>query len=654
MTVTRIFVFLLVSLVVSPSVWAIGQVSGFVRNEQGRGLANITVTLADSNQTRVLTTDAYGRYQFTSLDAGDYLISYEDENFINYTDEDPYPDEGTVYLNPAPEGTISLQENQSLDIGDVVLLRVNAADSRQGSGTVTDCENFGDSQTSQTLAYALENAREILVQCTGTLKVPEIVIVRDVSISAAAGLTLEARGTNRILRVLPGISLNLSGVDLTRGNFNVGSALFNAGITSITDADIANNTGDTATVLNVGVLDLQQVKQYRNTITYDSVLRNFGVITGFDVTIESHVASAGPVITNHGNIELKQCSINGLGTNNVYSVNNEAGSVLKLFTCSISNSGSLFRNEGTVEIFDSSIDGNRGDQTLIESAGVLKIGGTGITNNEVSGLVVYNEGFAEIINSTISTNRAGFSVFGNAANAEDFRGVVSNEGLMLINSSTIANNTHPGFTDRQIGNAGELQMSNTIVVGTGNGEECGGAAVIISQGHNLDTDGTCWVARQSDIPFGNAALLALADNGSLGKTHALTDESDAIDAGDCNNGSLSKDQRGVSRPQGGGCDIGAFEREHDGGNNTDGGDAESGNETGSSTGTTEDTTNESGADVTTDTTNGDTTDGTVVQSSGGGGAMVRIDPLLLIVLMMVYRRRQVGWSCGQQNSAVGL
>jgi len=511
-----------------------------------------------------------------------------------------------------------------------VLQRVESADSRQGSITVTDCQNFGDSQSPQTLAYALENARDITIQCSGTLVVPEIVIVRDVTISAVSGLVLEGQGLNRVLRVLPGISLELSGVDITGGRFNLGSALFNAGNTSITDADITDNRGDTATIMNAGVLDLQQVNQFRNSILFDSVLRNTGVLTGASVAIESHVATGGPVLTNRGDIEFRQCSINGLGTNNVYSVNNEQGSTLKLFDCTISNSGSLFRNEGTLEIFDSSIDANRGDQTLIESSGVLKIGGTAVTNNEVSGLVIYNEGLAELINSTISTNRAGFSVFGNAANEEDFRGVIANEGLMQIKSSTIANNIHPGFTDRQIGNAGELQMTNSIVVGTGNGEACGGAAAILSQGHNLHTDGSCGAAVQTDIPFGDAALLPLANNGGLGRTHALSPSSDAIDTGNCNSGSLSKDQRGVSRPQGGGCDIGAFElvqsTESESGSGVDAGNGEetgSGGDTGSGgesgTGDGSATGGESGTGEDTGT-GGETGSGGESGSSDGSGA----------------------------------
>jgi hypothetical protein len=66
-------------------------------------------------------------------------------------------------------------------------------------------------------------------------------------------------------------------------------------------------------------------------------------------------------------------------------------------------------------------------------------------------------------------------------------------------------------------------------------------------------------------------LGTLQDNGGPTFTHPLLSFSPAIDAGnpagctDQNNNLLTTDQRGVSRPQGVACDIGAFELEADGG-----------------------------------------------------------------------------------------
>ena len=58
----------------------------------------------------------------------------------------------------------------------------------------------------------------------------------------------------------------------------------------------------------------------------------------------------------------------------------------------------------------------------------------------------------------------------------------------------------------------------------------------------------------------DAGLDSLANNGGPTLTHALLAGSPAIDAAD-NAVCPATDQRGVARPQGPGCDIGAFELE---------------------------------------------------------------------------------------------
>lgn len=54
-------------------------------------------------------------------------------------------------------------------------------------------------------------------------------------------------------------------------------------------------------------------------------------------------------------------------------------------------------------------------------------------------------------------------------------------------------------------------------------------------------------------------LQSLADNGGFTQTHALGTGSSAIDTGDLGN-CPATDQRGIARPQGEGCDIGAYEK----------------------------------------------------------------------------------------------
>ncbi len=533
-----------------------GMLSGTVSNDSGNVLPQITASLVsdESGEVLVQQTDAFGRYQFLSVPAGSYQLSFADQNFIIFVDEDPLPDEGTIYLDAMFPQSITLQQNQNLDLGIFILQRVDNTDNREANTTVTDCTGFGDNQTPQTLAYALDNARDIVIECTGTIPVPELTITKNVKISATTEVAFAAAGFNRIIRVLPGVTLELSGIDITNGDFTSGIALQNMGTTSIENAEITGHDGNVATIQNRGTLSLRNTRQYRNRILFDSVFDNTGVITGSDVIIESHISTGGPVITNRGVIELRGCQISGLGTNNVWSVNNEQDSTFKLFDCTLTRSSSPFQNRGTLEIFDSSIDENSGDQSVIESTGVLKIGGTGITNNDVFGAIINNEGSAEILNSTISSNNAGVSGID-----EDYSGAISNAGLMRVTTSTIANNTRPPGGDRQLGNSGELTLSNTIIAGVESGTDCGGVTPAVSLGHNLHTDGTCGITQQTDSPFSNPGLLPLADNGGLSKTHALQPGSDAIDTGNCGNGATAKDQRGISRPQGLECDIGGYE-----------------------------------------------------------------------------------------------
>jgi hypothetical protein len=83
--------------------------------------------------------------------------------------------------------------------------------------------------------------------------------------------------------------------------------------------------------------------------------------------------------------------------------------------------------------------------------------------------------------------------------------------------------------------------------------------IIESDGHNLDSDGSCFLTATGDLPKRNPLLGPLAFNGGPTETEALLAGSPAIDAGAAD-GCPQYDQRGVVRPQGAGCDIGAYER----------------------------------------------------------------------------------------------
>jgi hypothetical protein len=88
---------------------------------------------------------------------------------------------------------------------------------------------------------------------------------------------------------------------------------------------------------------------------------------------------------------------------------------------------------------------------------------------------------------------------------------------------------------------------------------------LTSQGHNLVGNKTgCTVTATTGDLFGTGAspinpqLGPLANNGGTTQTHALLSGSPAINAGD-SAGCPATDQRGIARPQGVACDIGAHE-----------------------------------------------------------------------------------------------
>ncbi len=63
----------------------------------------------------------------------------------------------------------------------------------------------------------------------------------------------------------------------------------------------------------------------------------------------------------------------------------------------------------------------------------------------------------------------------------------------------------------------------------------------------------------SNVITSDPMLGPLADNGGFTRTHALLPGSSAVDAGGVNSTCEDTDQRGVTRPQGTACDIGAYE-----------------------------------------------------------------------------------------------
>jgi hypothetical protein len=99
---------------------------------------------------------------------------------------------------------------------------------------------------------------------------------------------------------------------------------------------------------------------------------------------------------------------------------------------------------------------------------------------------------------------------------------------------------------------------NSLVAGNLYSPECSFA--VGSEGGNLDSADSCYFRGSRDRSnAGDPKIDAIADNGGPSMTHAIQDDSFALDGGvaPC----APVDQRGVTRPKNTACDIGAYEHE---------------------------------------------------------------------------------------------
>ncbi len=194
---------------------------------------------------------------------------------------------------------------------------------------------------------------------------------------------------------------------------------------------------------------------------------------------------------------------------------------------------------------------------------------------EGGGIALFNAGLSGIENSTISNNTAATSgggiyfwglgmggdlklynvtVSGNLAGTTG-GGVEAASGVVGLNNVTLARNT--AVSAGGFHSAATVHVINTILA-ENIGGNCGGA--VTSFGYNLDDAATCAFGEPGDLAGLPANLGLLQDNGGTTFTHALLPGSPALEAGN----DLScrpTDQRGIARPQGLHCDMGAFESE---------------------------------------------------------------------------------------------
>jgi CSLREA domain-containing protein len=164
-----------------------------------------------------------------------------------------------------------------------------------------------------------------------------------------------------------------------------------------------------------------------------------------------------------------------------------------------------------------------------------------------------------IVNSTISGNGAN-SGGGGAFTIEETGTASLTNVTIARNSSATGGAIHEKVRPDIEGEPADVWIRNTIVAENGPAN-CALASALIDLGHNLEFPGTsCGLVLASDR-HADPLLAPLANYGGPTPTHALPQNSPAVDAADTGTCAASPvsgvDQRGFVRPAA--CDIGAYE-----------------------------------------------------------------------------------------------
>jgi hypothetical protein len=108
-----------------------------------------------------------------------------------------------------------------------------------------------------------------------------------------------------------------------------------------------------------------------------------------------------------------------------------------------------------------------------------------------------------------------------------------------------------------LANSNFCSFVNTLLGGAGSSNSVSGN--LLDLGHNLCSDDSAAFAATTSLNHTDPHLGPFGDNGGQTFTYPLQASSPALDHGD-NDACPATDQRGVLRPQGGQCDIGAVEQ----------------------------------------------------------------------------------------------
>lgn len=374
--------------------------------------------------------------------------------------------------------------------------------------------------------------------------------------------TLDAGRNDRVFDIAPHfekISVSLSGLKITNG---LSSGVVGGG----------------------GILNRATLRLFGDDVSDNESWSEGGGIAnrgGFINLVNSEVArnvaaTSGGGVWNDGRVTLDRSTVsNNTSSEGGGGLDNDFGSLIVTRSTLSGNTGSGIANSGTLSLSESTLANNEADQ----GGGLLNSGQAFISRSAVTDNFAFDSG-GGIHNALVDMRRgqvviSNSTLSGNVAN-HCGGGLCNQDSFVFLDHVTIADNATAGrlFGGPSGGGIGSenglVHLRNTLIASnqddSGQAPDCYSKG-ITSMGFNLvqDPKGCGMIENnpaEKSLTGMEPFLGPLNNNGGFTKSQALRPESPAVDVGNCTdrNGKLvPSDQRGTKRPQGKGCDIGAYE-----------------------------------------------------------------------------------------------
>ena len=437
-------------------------------------------------------------------------------------------------------------------------------------GVVTSCNVLA-------LRAALAGGGTVTFACSGTITTYDTITISTDTTIDGSGQAVTITGVDmvRVFVVDPGVTLDLNAMTVANGaagSFDVGGGVVNLGTLNVTNSTFyGNSAGTGGGIYNEGAMAMSNSTLFGNSANNGD---GGGILNAGTLIVSASTLSANRADNGTGGAIASRFTTTII-SDSLFMANSAIGGgavYLHNGTAEVSNSrfwgnravhafhlfgGGAIRNDGaTVTVSNSTFSDNETNRSgggIFNYYGLLHVGNSTFSGNRATGAGggISNQGTTTVSNSTLFGNSAGYAG-GGICNW----GPLGPSTTLTVTNSTLSHNSSAsggGIYNRP---DNSLRLENSIVASSPTGSNCLGPIAGVA---NLSyPDATC--------PGMNAdpMLGPLQDNGGPTFTMEPDPTSPAIDGGNditCQTTPVSDhDQRGVTRPQGAHCDIGAVER----------------------------------------------------------------------------------------------